>query len=431
MKYDVPAFRPWRKTGDSMMHTTVHQDIDIGYIYGDIVGTYRNIIRAELGPVVDFKYEHINTRIAIAERLIKLPMSLLANPKPILAINVRMDEEFEDHFFQAYNNLTNLAWSVDVDRYTDVFVRCYDDEKLNYNLQMLFSFKQIKLDLELTVVHDFRPKLLTIQNFWKSLHYPNMFKEVPIVLRVPVPDSMVKYYAECHEIDPTDIYEVYKHMKKNSLVICEYKMNTQKGKHEIFFTYRTVMGFKYTYTNFGDGTRKGESLDTFTLTRSVSVYVNIPSIGYIDADRRRYVVRDVDMNLRDISFDLSKCDVEYIPYNWQHLKEAGYDEMVRADISELTNNKLIDVKPILSDTMLEFRQHIIDIGYDLEDYMVLLYYKNKVPYTGNTYVIDTRDLSLVETDFDKSCVYSIGIYVKRDYYNSWLKDRLNAVKGTR
>ncbi|MFW6015203.1 MAG: hypothetical protein ACOCRK_02050 [bacterium] len=346
--------------------------IDLAYIYGEVVSIFKHIVFDDLDNILKFKYDNINTRIAIKESLIKTPKSILTNPKPILSLNTRMDTDYEGDVLSALPYNTDLSHLMDVRMFSDPFIISHNRNDNKQNIAVSFSFKRIKLTIEANIIDDYRSKLINLYHYWKTKRYPGRLYRKTVVIPFPIPHDVYLEYSKAHDLDHQDIESVYHHIKKQSFFPVELKRNLGNGNQEIFLKYETFLDYTAMGFNLTDGVRKGNITTDFMLTRPFEIVVNVPSMCFIRLDRpRMFVTNDAEIPPSD-SLEIDVRD--WVRYDWKQYEDEDYKQIINADYRFERAEETIDCKGLLYDDFSDFyefltnrkgKQKITPIEYDI------------------------------------------------------------------
>lgn len=429
------------QTGFKFVSTAM---IDFSHIYGEIVYIFRNLIKDDLAKVIDIKHEHTNTRIAIRKRLMKSSKDRLTKQKPILDINTSLNGDYGDDIFSPLVFNTDMSHIVSIDNVSDKFIRTFDETDAKKNLEVNFTFKRVSLNIEANIIDDFRQKLLNLYQYWKSIRYPERLYRRNVIISFPIPADVYAEYTKSHELDPTDKYSVYKHIKNRSYLPIVFKKNLSTGNNEIFIQYETFMDFTPKINNLSEGEPKGNTKVNYRLTRGFDVVVNVPSVCYLKMNRERLrrVMRESELYsmypmLEDVDdgyeYELDTTISGWEPYDW-HEVEKDYQMIVESVYEFDTPEEVIDCKELINDEFEEF-YNFIDNDPDLlvSDYFKIKYYKNEELNTEKTYIVDEENLLIDEKEADTTARYDVTLFVKLDAFNEWYddrKDKLDDVSNT-
>jgi hypothetical protein len=325
--------------------------IDLAYIYGEIVSIFKYSVLDDLDDILNFKYDNINTRIAIKENLIKTPKSLLTNPKPILNLNVSIDTSYEGGVLSPLLYNTDLSHIMDVRTFTDPFILTHNRGDNAKNIAVSFSFKRIKLTVEANVIDDYRSKLINVYHYWRAKRYPGRLYRKTVVIPFPIPKDVYLEYCDAHDINPDNIEEAYHHIKRQSFFPVELKKNLGNGNQEIFLKYETFLDYTGMGSNLTDGMRKGSITTDFMLTRPFEIEINVPSMCFLKLDRPRMFVTN-DAEAPDDALEIGVRD--WVRYDWKVYEDEDYKQIINADWKFDRAEETIDCKNLLYDNFDNF-----------------------------------------------------------------------------
>ena len=424
------------QTGFKFVSTAM---IDFSHIYGEIVYIFRNLIKDDLAKVIDIKHEHTNTRIAIRKRLMKSSKDRLTKQKPILDINTSLNGDYGDDIFSPLVFNTDMSHIVSIDNVSDKFIRTFDETDAKKNLEVNFTFKRVSLNIEANIIDDFRQKLLNLYQYWKSIRYPERLYRRNVIISFPIPADVYVEYTKSHELDPTDKYSVYKHIKNRSYLPIVFKKNLSTGNNEIFIQYETFMDFTPKINNLSEGEPKGNTKVNYRLTRGFDVVVAVPSVCYLKMNRERLrrVMRESELYsmypmLEDVDdgyeYEIDTTISGWEPYDW-HEVEKDYQMIVESVYEFDTPEEVIDCKELLDEEFEEFYNFINDDPELLvSDYFKIKYYKNEELNTEKTYIVDEENLLIDEKEADTTARYDVTLFVKLDAFNEWYDDRKDTLE---
>lgn len=400
---------------------TTNALIDMAYIYGEIVKIFEKIVKKDLNNIININYTHINTRMAIREQLIKTPKSLLTYNKPILSLNTRLDMEYDGGVLSPLAFNTDLSHILDVRSFSDPFIITHDREDNGKNIAISFSFKRIKLVVEVNLIEDHRQQLINLFHFWRAKRYPQRLYRKTTYISFPIPKGVYMEYCRSHNLDPSDKLNVYHHIKKQSFYPVIYKKNLNNGNTEIFLKYETYMDYTAGGANLTDGIKTGNITKDYILTRPFDITINVPSMCFIRLDRERFFLWNDNVPIED-AVELGVKD--WVRYDWMEYEEDDYKEIINAHYDFSQPTETIDCKRLLYDNFIEFYNFLKQEGLLIEDYIKIRYFKNRENNEDNTYLINTEEMLIIENDADMSAEYTIALYVKLGFYNEWLENHI-------
>lgn len=413
----------YKKTGFQFTSTAM---LDFGYIYGEIVNIFRKITKKDINQIIKINHEHVNTRMAIRKRLMKTPKRLLTENKPIMDINVSLEKDFDGDIFSPLPFNTDLSHIVSLDKITNAFIRTFNEDKTKRNFEVAFTFRRVKLNIEINIIDDHRQKLLDVYQYWKTTRYPSRLYRKNIYMSFPLPEDAYMEYCDNYDLDPNEKYEAYRHIKKRTPYPIEFKKNKSTGNEDIFLMYKTYLDFTPRENNLSEGELKGSTMENFRLTRAFDVVTNIPSICFVRMNKEairetlggRYEKLPSGDGMITANDVLEGWNRDYWydeDENFQQIAEANY-EFTRPE-------EEIDCKKLFYDDFEDFYKFLKEHEDHLvEDYIKIKYYKDNELNESKTFVIKKEDLVIKEDDADLDSMYRIAIYVALDYYNEWRKN---------
>lgn len=390
--------------------------IDFAHIYGEIINIFRDIHHEDMDGVISYKFENINEALAIRKYLMKTPKDILTEVKPILDINVSLDIDYEGDVFSPLPFNTDMSHIVNMNDITNKFLMTYQNNRKKFGV--FFSFKRIKLNIELNIIEDSRQMLLNIYNYWKTIRYPNRMYRRNIVMNFPVPDEAYKEYCYSHGLNPDNKKAVYKHMKRHSLYPLQYKKNLSTGNYDIFFIYDTIMDFTPKGSNLSNGVKKESIYEDFRLTRSFDVVVNIPSICYIKMNREREFLKNNEASNDGIDTEVTN----WVPYDWEDESDRSFTQILNCGYEFEKSEEKIDCRPQLYGEFIDFYKFLRKrVDLNVGEYIKIKYFKNKKVNKSKSHYIDEEKLTIHEFNADFKADYKIAAYVDLEFYNRWLE----------
>lgn len=219
-----------------------------------------------------FKHVHISTKLAYKQLTAFQSRSEFQKlHKPILILRPRIDINDDAKWFygstmmnRVYNAKNPMEFASRVDLIND----------RQRGLSFQFMWNRCKIYYDVIIIVDSYNEQLNIASYLNNMIVPNAPFFIKTALESYIPKNMVYAMADYLKIDRQDTSEILHYLNSNGNTPFTYKFKDGSGNDEFFSLYGTNIEAIVSDLSTDDGSERGLTTDTYTITFTVSLEFN-------------------------------------------------------------------------------------------------------------------------------------------------------------
>ena len=245
---------------------------------GSITHTYGNVSCVAMDYVKKyfakdyFKHVHISTKLAYKQlTAFQSKAEFQKLHKPILILRPRIEINDDSKWFygstmmnRVYNARNPMEFANRVDLIND----------RQRGLSFQFMWNRSKIYYDVIIIVDSYNEQLNIASYLNNMIVPNTPFFINTALESFVPKNMVYSIADYLKIDRDDTSAILSYLNANGNTPFTYKFKDGSGNDEFFSLYGTRIEVIASDLNMDDGSEKGLTTDTYTITFTLSLEFN-------------------------------------------------------------------------------------------------------------------------------------------------------------
>lgn len=377
-------------------------------------------------PKKYFKYEHINTRLAIRQYQDIRKTVDFKRPKPILAMQPKLipdDTEFTIEF--QHRMYGTSLYDLVRKPYTDV--KFFKDP--NTGIIMDFNVERAHMTFEFTVIVSTEYQQYNTMNYMRNTFnfgHPLILEEQ--TLETPIPDCVIQKLSQdacIPVIDENGSVEPFlSYINKYSNVPIMYGFESESGIHRFFMVLKTNMNMVYENLSMNDANMDGQTSDNYQIQCQLDLEFNFPSTIYY------LLTKGEDLgnveNIEDTDLLVMK-DVIPLHFSLGHIIPDFDDdrnpiyETCTIDNYTVGEEDRTPIGSIFTQLHKDIVQQMLQEHRNPSRFIHFVLYQNSDKMKENEdYFVDWETMELVLKNPEEQKTYRIAIYINNSIQNEYI-----------
>jgi hypothetical protein len=300
-----------------------------------------------------FKHVHISTKLAYRQlQAFQSKAEFQKLHKPILILRPRIEINDDSKWFygstmmnRVYNAKNPMEFANRVDLIND----------RQRGLSFQFMWNRSKIYYDIIIIVDSYNEQLNIANYLNNMIVPNTPFFIETALESFIPRNMIYTIADYLKIDREDKSAILNYLNANGNTPFTYKFKDGSGNDEFFSLYGTRIEAITSDLSIDDGSEKGLTTDTYTISFTLSMEFNAMGAYFLSLrdNKPNYITcpPGSDIGKKDVLVPLFSIPLYHglqdIPDGWRiiHTPSLMITDNCRdvTDISAVVDNTLIEV----------------------------------------------------------------------------------------
>lgn len=401
-------------------------------------------------PKKFFKYEHVNTRIAVKQFQNIKHIVDLKQQKPMVAMQPRLILDPTEANIEIMRRMygTNIYDLLRPDYHN---VKFFKDT--TRGIYVDFSVERMKMSFEFSILVSTEFQQYNVASHMKNAFRVEHPEYLPTTLETVIPECIIKQILHDTHVEYYDddgkfkIKEFLEYMNTISNIPVTYNYQPSTGIYRFFLVTQQNIFAQYSSLNMSDGDRDGQQSDSFPISIQLDIEFNYPncffylnrepSQDYIDTDEDSGVIAsngevelyytmqrtiipqfDKDFNELYVSFAFSVDDPNA---KEPEIPEENPDEGIEPHSEEDVPVDRIPIDSLFDPDRTELINSLID-DEELtpDDYIKMVVYKNGYVLDSDKYYIDWVKMELVIKEPDPKYTYRLACYESNKIKNSFV-----------